>query len=85
VDLGRVRAVVINEGITLQRVVYYLAFVVEGRDSLLVAFQVKARGRERGEVWVDLIRDGMMGRHPFLREHAVRKLKKLSGGPSLPT
>jgi len=41
VDLGRVQAVVINEGITLHRVVYYLAFVVEGRDTLLVGFQVK--------------------------------------------
>jgi hypothetical protein len=49
VDLGRVRAVVINEGITLQRVVYYLAFVVEGRDSLLVAFQVKNIGAEGRE------------------------------------
>jgi len=47
-----VRAVVINEGVTLQRVVYYLAFIVEGRDSLLVAFQVNdigARGKG-GEV-----------------------------------
>ncbi|EWM23923.1 phosphatidylinositol n-acetylglucosaminyltransferase subunit h [Nannochloropsis gaditana] len=39
VDLGSVRGVVINEGITHQRIVYYLAFIVEGRESLLIAFQ----------------------------------------------
>ncbi|TFJ81323.1 hypothetical protein NSK_007284 [Nannochloropsis salina CCMP1776] len=40
VDLGSVRGVIINEGITHQRIVYYLAFIVEGRESLLIAFQV---------------------------------------------
>lgn len=42
-DLQRVRAVLINEGITMHRVVYYLAFVVEGRDRLLVAFPVRVQ------------------------------------------
>ena len=31
---------VINEGITLHSVIFYMAFIVEGRDKLVLAFQV---------------------------------------------
>lgn len=41
VDLQRVRGAVINEGITMHRVVYYLALLVEGQDRLAVAFPVR--------------------------------------------
>lgn len=49
IDLARVRAVIINEGITLCRVVYYLALVVEGRQDLVVAFQVRKGGGGGGD------------------------------------
>jgi hypothetical protein len=38
--MERIRAVILNEGITMQRVVYYMAFVVEGEKNLVVAFKV---------------------------------------------
>lgn len=41
------RAAVINEGITLHRVIYYLALLVEGQGTLVVAFPV------RGKSWID--------------------------------
>ena len=44
-DLDRVTAVIINEGFTMHRVVYYLAFLVEGRDELVVAFPVRTSRR----------------------------------------
>lgn len=40
IDMERIRAVILNEGITMQRVVYYMAFVVEGEKNLVVAFKV---------------------------------------------
>lgn len=49
-DLQRVRAVVINEGITMHRVVYYMALLVEGKDKLVVAFPVRA-------AWVSCVSD----------------------------
>lgn len=34
-----IKAILINEGITMHRVVFYLAFVVTGRDKMVVAFE----------------------------------------------
>ncbi len=34
----------VNEGITMHRVIYYLAVIVEGREKLLVAFPVRFWG-----------------------------------------
>lgn len=52
-DKAKVRAVLINEGITMHRVVFYLAFVVEGRDRLVIAFE---NLRPRLEVLVEVYR-----------------------------
>lgn len=38
-DKAKIKAILINEGITMHRVVFYLAFVVEGRDKMVVAFE----------------------------------------------
>ena len=38
-DKARIKAILINEGITMHRVVFYLAFVVAGRDKMVVAFE----------------------------------------------
>lgn len=38
-DTARIRAIIINEGITMHRVVFYLAFIVEGSDKMVVAFE----------------------------------------------
>lgn len=38
-DKAKIKAVLINEGITMHRVVFYLAFVVEGRKQMVVAFE----------------------------------------------
>jgi len=39
-DMGKIRAVFINEGITMFRVIYYLALVIEGSNQLIVIFKV---------------------------------------------
>ncbi|CAM9951673.1 unnamed protein product [Scytosiphon promiscuus] len=38
-DKAKIKAILINEGITMHRVVFYLAFVVAGRDKMVVAFE----------------------------------------------
>eukprot|EP00904_Undaria_pinnatifida_P009414 jgi/Undpi1/5602/HiC_scaffold_2.g00878.m1 len=38
-DKAMIKAILINEGITMHRVVFYLAFVVTGRDKMVVAFE----------------------------------------------
>lgn len=38
VDLSTIQSVILNEGITMQRVVVYLAFLVHGRSTMVVAF-----------------------------------------------
>ena len=38
-DKAKIKAILINEGITMHRVVFYLAFVVTGRDKMVVAFE----------------------------------------------
>lgn len=38
-DKAKIKAILINEGITMHRVVFYLAFVVEGRKQMVVAFE----------------------------------------------
>lgn len=38
-DKAKIKAILINEGITMHRVVFYLAFVVDGRDKMVVAFE----------------------------------------------
>lgn len=52
-DRTKIRAVLINEGITMHRVVMYLAFVVQGRDKLVIAFENLA---PRLEVLVQVLR-----------------------------
>eukprot|EP00953_Heterococcus_sp_UTEX-ZZ885_P026294 14217-Heterococcus_DN1.PRE.6 len=37
--VDRIDSVIINEAITMQRVIFYLAFIVKGKDSLAVAFE----------------------------------------------
>lgn len=38
-DMHRIGAVVLNEGITMHRVIVYLAFIVAGQDRMVVAFE----------------------------------------------
>lgn len=38
-DKAKIKAILINEGITMHRVVFYLAFVVTDRDKMVVAFE----------------------------------------------
>jgi hypothetical protein len=44
--MDRVKAVIINEGITMHRVIFYMAFVVEGRDRLVLAFKVQSQSAD---------------------------------------
>ncbi|CAM9426126.1 unnamed protein product, partial [Phaeothamnion confervicola] len=39
IDRAKIKAVIINEGVTMHRVVFYMAFVVEGSDCMIVAFE----------------------------------------------
>jgi hypothetical protein len=41
VDKTRIKAVVINEGFRFYTVITYLAFIVDGEDKLICAFQVR--------------------------------------------
>ena len=40
IDRSNIKDVILNEGVSVFRVVYYMAFIVDGRDKLDVAFQV---------------------------------------------
>ena len=40
VDKQSLRAVILNEGIVLIKIVVYMAFIVEGEDKLVVPFMV---------------------------------------------
>ena len=42
VDRAHIADIILNEGITFQSVIFYLAVIVEGEDRLLVVFEVKA-------------------------------------------
>lgn len=39
-DKSKIKSIIINEGITWGRVVFYMAFIVEGRDRMVLAFEV---------------------------------------------
>jgi GPI-GlcNAc transferase complex, PIG-H component len=38
IEADQIDSVIINEAITMHRVIFYLAFIVKGKDSLAVAF-----------------------------------------------
>lgn len=40
IDKNRIKAVVINEGFRFYNVITYMAFIVEGEDHLVNAFEV---------------------------------------------
>ncbi|DBA00621.1 TPA: hypothetical protein N0F65_007750 [Lagenidium giganteum] len=39
IDVANIRAVVVNEAITFSQVVYYLAFLVQGEERMILAFE----------------------------------------------
>lgn len=38
--MERIKAVIINEGFTMHKVIFYMAFIIEGDENLVLAFQV---------------------------------------------
>ncbi len=40
IDKTKIKSIIINEGIHLYQVVYYLAFIVEGKEKMVLAYQV---------------------------------------------
>ena len=48
IDRAHVADVILNEGITFQSVIFYMAVVVEGQDRLLVVFEVGGKARPIG-------------------------------------
>jgi hypothetical protein len=41
IDKSKITSVFINEGITLYNVIYYMCFVVQEKDKMVLAFRVK--------------------------------------------
>ena len=39
IEKAEISDIIINEGITFSRVVYYMAFIVQNQDKLVVAFE----------------------------------------------
>jgi len=39
VEKSRIRTVIINEGITCGDIIFYMAFIVEGRNKMMIAFE----------------------------------------------
>lgn len=43
IDQCDISAVIMNEAITFNDVVYYIAFMIEGQDSMVLAYEVRIR------------------------------------------
>lgn len=41
IDQCDITAVIVNEAITFNNVVYYIAFMIEGQDSMVLAYEVR--------------------------------------------
>ena len=40
IDKSQIADVIINEGVTMQKVIFYLAIMLEGQDKMVVVFSV---------------------------------------------
>lgn len=41
IDVNKIQAVIINEGISMGDIIFYLAFIVKGKKKLVIAFEVR--------------------------------------------
>lgn len=40
IDKRKIKSIIINEGLTYYDFIFYMAFIVEGSDKMILAFQV---------------------------------------------
>lgn len=42
IDKSQIADVIINEGVTMQKVIFYMAIMIEGQDKMVVVFEVRS-------------------------------------------